>query len=75
MQTADVTIHVDETIDQNKPEAIAGLIEAHPGVVGVTRPDDKPHLIIVKYDPLEVSAHSLLDVVRDQGVHAKLVGL
>jgi hypothetical protein len=75
MQTADVIIHVDETIDHDRRLAIAGMVRAHAGVADVAHHDEKPHLMIVKYDPQAVTAHALLDVVRGEGVHAELVGL
>ncbi len=75
MQTADVIIHVDETVDHDRRTKIADIVGNHAGVTGVTHHDEKPHLMIVKYDPTAVTAHALLDVVRGEGVHAELVGL
>ncbi len=75
MQTADVIIHVDETIDHDRRMKIADMVRALAGVTGVTHHDEKPHLMIVKYDPSGVTAHALLDAVRGEGVHAELVGL
>ncbi len=75
MEMADVMIHVDETIDHDRRTKIADIVRAHDGVAGVAHHDEKPHLLIVEYDPLKVSAHGLLDIVRDEGVHAELVGL
>lgn len=75
MQTADVIIHVDETIDHDRRMKIAGIVKAHTGVTDVAHHDEKPHLMIVKYDPATVTSHALLDVVLGEGVHAELVGL
>jgi hypothetical protein len=75
MQMADVIIHVDESIDHDRRVKIADLVRAHVGVTDVAHHDEKPHLMIVKYDPQRVTAHALLDLVRGQGVHAELVGL
>ena len=75
MQVVDVIIHVDETVDHDRRIAIAGKVKDHAGVTEVGHHDEKPHLMIVKYDPSAVTAHALLDVVRGQGVHAELVGL
>ncbi len=75
MQTVDVVIHVDETIDHDRRMQIADIVRAHAGVVGVTHHDEKPHLMIVQYNPAGMTAHALLDVVRGEGVHAELVGL
>ena len=75
MQTADVIIHVDETIDHDRRMEIAGLVRAQTGVRGVDHHDEKPHLMIVKYDPRVVTAQDLLAVVKGESVHAELVGL
>jgi Glu-tRNA(Gln) amidotransferase subunit E-like FAD-binding protein len=75
MQMVDVMIHVDETIDHDRRTHIADTVRAHDGVAGVAHHDERPHLMIVEYDPAAVTAQALLQVVRDQGVHAELVGL
>ena len=75
MQMVDVTIHVDETVDHDRRMQIADTVRAHKGVMGVAHHDEKPHLMIVEYDPAAVTAQALLKVVRDQGVHAELVGM
>jgi Glu-tRNA(Gln) amidotransferase subunit E-like FAD-binding protein len=75
MQIVDVTIHVDETIGHERRTEIADTVRAHKGVAGVAHHDEKPHLMIVEYDPAAVTAQALLKVVKDKGVHAELVGL
>jgi hypothetical protein len=75
MQMADVTIHLDETIDHDRRMKIADVVRMLAGVTDVAHHDEKPHLMIVKYDPAKVSAHGLLDAVRGEGVHAELIGL
>jgi len=75
MDIVDVTIHVDETVDHDRRTEIADTVRAHKGVAGVAHHDEKPHLMIVEYDPAEVTAQALLKVVLEQGVHAELVGM
>jgi hypothetical protein len=75
MQTADVVIHVDETVDHDRRLEIAGIVRTHAGVTDVINHDERPHLMIVRYDPRLVTAEGLLAVVRANGVHAELVGL
>lgn len=72
---ADVTLHIDETIDHKRRAKIADTVRAHKGVTAVAYHDKKPHLMIVEYDPDTVTSRQLLQVVLDQGVHAELVGL
>ncbi len=72
---ADVTLHIDETIDHKRRTKIADTVRAHKGVAAVAFHDNKPHLMIVEYDPDAVTSQQLLQVVLDQGVHAELAGL
>ena len=74
MDMADVVIHINESVDHDKRVAIADLVRAHKGVMAVSHHDDKPHLMIVEFDPAQVHAKELLQVTLDQGVHAQLVG-
>lgn len=75
MEMADVMIHIDESIDHDRRTEIADEIRAHAGVMAVAHHDEKPHLLIVEYDPATVHAKDLLQVALDRGVHAQLVGL
>lgn len=75
MEMVDVTIHIDETVDHERRAQIADIIRAHKGVMGVAHHEDKPHLMIVEYDPDTVDSQELLQIVLDHGVHAELIGL
>jgi len=75
MDMADVVIHINESVDHDRRTEIADAIRAHAGVMGVAHHDEKPHLLIVEYDPAAVSGKALLQVALDRGVHAQLVGL
>ena len=75
MDMADVMIHINESVEHDRRAAIADTIRAQAGVMGVAHHDEKPHLLIVEFDPDTVRAKDLLQVTLDQGVHAQLVGL
>ncbi len=75
VQMADVTIHLDETLDHDTREDLRDRILALDGVMGVAHHDSKPHLMIVEYDPARLHAIDLLRPITDQGYHAELVGL
>jgi hypothetical protein len=45
------------------------------GVLTASNRDDKPHLILVTYDPQKVKSHDILVKVESEGVHAELIGL
>jgi Glu-tRNA(Gln) amidotransferase subunit E-like FAD-binding protein len=74
MHMADVVIHINESVDHDRRTEIADIVRNHKGVMGVAHHDEKPHLMIVEYDPAEVHSKDLLQITLDQGVHAELVG-
>ncbi len=75
MEMADVTMHIDETVGHERRTKIADTVRGHNGVMAVAHHDEKPHLMIIEYNPDAVTSQELLQVVLDQGVHAELIGL
>ena len=72
---ADVTIHIDETLDHNALQKVVEGVRKVGGVDSVTSHDDKTHMIIVYYDPSVTDNLSIHKAVTDQGVHAELIGM
>ena len=72
---ADVTLHVDETLDTAGLADLDTAIRTLDGVVSVHVNPDRPHLFILEYNPTKVSSQQLLDNVKQRGLHAELVGL
>jgi len=75
IQLTDVTIHVDESLDEDCRQDVETSLRAMDGVVSVQNPDAHPHLVMVEYNPTETSSSHLLSGVTDQGYHAELIGL
>ncbi len=71
----DVMIHIDPDIGHQNRENLRDMILNHEGVEAAAYHDEKPHLMIVEYDPDQVSSQELLSIVTSQGVNAELVGL
>ena len=74
-QMVDVTIHLKEETAHADREALRDELLKHKGVMSADYHDEKPHLIIVEYDPEATSAADLLQVAKKRGLHAQLVGL
>ena len=72
---ADVTIHIDETLDHSALRKVVAGIEKIEGVDSVSSHDNKPHMIIVYYEPSRTDSMSIHKAVTDQGVHAELIGM
>jgi len=73
--TADVTVHIDESLDHARLQGIAEQLRKGAGVVSVSFHDDRPHFLLVRYDPGRVSAHEVHGLVTGQGVHAEMIGI
>ena len=71
----DIMIHIDETLEHSALESIRDAILDQDGVGSASFHDEKPHLMIVMYDPEQMNSHSLLETVQGKGVHAELIGL
>ena len=72
---ADVTLHIDETLPHEERENVADAIRGIEGVVAVASHDERPHLMVVEYDPNRTSSQEILSSVKGAGFHAELVGL
>lgn len=71
----DVTIHIDESIDADTRSDIGDRLRLMDGVMAASSHGDKPHLMVVEYDPDKLSSRDILDAVTKTGVHAELIGL
>ena len=72
---ADVIVHVDETLHIDQLKTLEDLIHKMDGVVSACNRDDQRHLITVVYNPEHVKSHDILVEVKNEGVHAELIGL
>ena len=75
MDLADVTVHIDETLAQVGLDGIENALRRLDGVVSVGRRSDKRHLMVVKFNPDKLKAVDIVQCVRNEGVHAELIGL
>jgi hypothetical protein len=71
----DVLVHVAETLGYEGLKELEGVIRTEPGVISVAFHEEKPHLIVVQFDPQLTQATRILQRVTDHGVHAELVGM
>ncbi|EGV51807.1 hypothetical protein [Candidatus Endoriftia persephone] len=72
---ADITIHVDETLDESGQKQLESAFREREGVVSVHHENNRPHLFVLEYNPEKVSGRDLLSITHFQGLHGELVGL
>ncbi len=75
IKLADVTIHIDADASAEVRSKVEAALRGLDDVVSVHMPEDKPHLIVVEYNPDKVSSGVLLGAVREMAGHAELIGL
>ncbi len=75
IKLADVTIHIDRDVDGDTRGKVEAALRAMDDVVSVHMPEDKPHLVVVEYNPDKTTSGVVLAAVREMAGHAELIGL
>jgi hypothetical protein len=71
----DVTLHIDEDTTHNEREDLRDAFLNKKGVMTADCRDDRPHLMIVGYDPEDISTSELVATARGRGYHAELIAM
>jgi len=72
---SDITLHINENTDHDERENLRDTLLEMDGVMAADCHDEKPHLIVIAYDPELVSSHDFLSTMNNTGMHAQLIGL
>ena len=72
---ADITLHIDENTTHDQREAFRNNLLVMNGVMAADCHDEKPHLMIIGYDPDTINSIEFVSVASKNGLHAELVGL
>ena len=71
----DVTLHIDEETTHNERESLRDKFLGKKGVMTADCRDERPHLMIVAYDPENISSNEILMTVQNSGYHAELIAM
>ena len=74
-EMVDVTLHIDENLDPSDRESLRDKILSYRGVAAADYRNDRPHLMIIEYNPAEADSSEFISLAREQGYHAELIGL
>jgi len=72
---SDVLIHIHQNLEDSTIHDIEYDIGCLQGVYSACVSERARHLMLIDYDPEDVHAEDLLDMVRGRGLEAELVGL
>ncbi|MCG6975981.1 MAG: hypothetical protein LJE56_06150 [Acidiferrobacterales bacterium] len=72
---SDVILHIDEDTSHDQREALRDHLLQHNGVMAASYRDEKPHLMVIEYDPEITRTTDFIDIAQSSGLHAQLVGM
>jgi hypothetical protein len=72
---AEVTLHIDEGTSHGEREKIRDALLAMDGVMAAAYHDEKPHLLLIEYNPDAINSIEFMNAAKDQGLHAELIGM
>lgn len=71
----DVLVHIDENTTHSDRENLRDKYLAADGIMAADYHDEKPHLMVIVYDPDSISSKEFITIATSSGLHAELVGL
>ena len=71
---AEVTLHIDENTSHDKREEFRDSLLAMDGVMAAACHDDKPHLMLIEYNPDVINSIKFVDAAKKHSLHAELIG-
>lgn len=74
-QIADILMHIDENTTHEAREKLRDDLLSTEGVISASYHDEKPHLMVLAYDPEVINSSAFIKIAQEQGLHAELVGL
>lgn len=74
MTNTAVVVHINEELSKANRESLSQQVCCLDGVLSAELADKRPHLMIIGYNSEATKSLHVLDGVKNNGVHAQLVG-
>jgi len=71
---AEVTLHIDEDTSHEERENYRDTLLAMDGVIAAAYHDEKPHLMLIEYDPDVINSIDFVNAAKKRGLHTELIG-
>jgi hypothetical protein len=71
---AEVTLHIDEATTHDERENFRDRLLGRDGVIAASCHDERPHLMLIEYDPELINSREFLTEASNRGLHAELIG-
>ena len=75
IQMVDVMLHIDEDTTHEERESLRDSLLGTRGVMTADYRDERPHLMIVGYNPENVAPKAFISAAQRRGYHAELIGI
>jgi hypothetical protein len=72
---AEVTLHIDEKTSHEERDKFRDVLLSMEGVMAAAYHDERPHLIMIEYNPAVIQSIAFVDTAKTHGYHAELIGL
>lgn len=70
---AGVTLHIDENTTHEERENFRNALLGMSGVMAAAYHDDRPHLMVIIYDPALVKSIDFVNSAKNLGLHSELI--
>ena len=70
---AGVTLHIDEETTHEERENFRDALLNLEGVMAAAYHDERPHLMVVVYDPALVKSSEFVNIAKSRGLHTELI--
>ena len=74
-EMVDVTLHLYENISHEEREKFRDSLLNMSGVMAAACHDEKPHLVVIEYNPETINSSEFVKTAQANGLHAELIGL
>ena len=71
---AEVTLHIDENTSHEERERFRDDLLAMEGVIAAAYHDERPHLMLIEYNPDVINSIEFVNTAKKAGLHAELIG-
>ena len=72
---AEVTLHIDEDTTHEEREDLRDRLLGRNGVFTASCHDERPHLMLIEYNPDIINSMEFVTEARNKGLHVELIGL
>ena len=71
---AEVTFHIDEETSHEEREKFRDVLLAMEGVMAAAGQDQRPHLMLIEYNPDVINSTEFVNAANQHGLHGELIG-